>query len=196
MGHDVSRIDEILTFWFGGGSGSAFAARQAQWFGGDREFDNEVRRTLAADYEQAATGQRDHWQDTPRGCLALVLLLDQVPRQIFRGEPRAYATDAPALDIAEHAFAVGFDRQLPPAQRLFLGLPFMHSERLDHQQRALAVARQCHAENPEMADAVSSALQHRAIIARFGRFPHRNALLGRPTRPEEAAFLKEPGSSF
>ena len=196
MGHDVSRIDEILTFWFGGGSGSAFAARQAQWFGGDREFDNEVRRTLAADYEQAAAGQRDHWQDTPRGCLALVLLLDQVPRQIFRGEPRAYATDAPALDIAEHAFAVGFDRQLPPAQRLFLGLPFMHSERLDHQQRALAVARQCHAENPEMADAVSSALQHLAIIERFGRFPHRNALLGRPTTPQEAAFLQEPGSCF
>jgi uncharacterized protein (DUF924 family) len=194
MEHGVLRIDEILAFWFGSGQTSAFAVRKALWFGGDPEFDDAVRRTLAADHEQAAAGQRNHWQETPRGALALVLLLDQVPRQIFRGEPRAYATDAPALDLAEHAFAVGFDRQLSPAQRLFLGLPFMHSERLDHQHRALAVARQCHAENPEMADAVKSALQHLAIIERFGRFPHRNAVLGRPTTVEEAAFLKEPGS--
>jgi uncharacterized protein (DUF924 family) len=196
MEHDVSRIDEILTFWFGRNEGSSFAARQALWFGGDREFDNEVRRKLTANHEQAAAGQLHHWQETPRGCLALVLLLDQVPRQIFRGETRAYAADIRAWDIAERGLARGFDRQLPPAQRLFLGLPFMHSERLHHQHRALAVARQCHAEDPEIADAMKSALQHLAIIERFGRFPHRNALLGRRTTPEEAAFLQEPGSSF
>jgi uncharacterized protein (DUF924 family) len=196
MEHDVLRIDEILKFWFGSGQTSAFAVRKALWFGGDPEFDDAVRRELAADHEQAAAGRRDHWQDTPRGTLALILLLDQVPRNIFRSSPRAYATDAQALDTAERGLACGFNRQLPPAQRLFLVLPFMHSERLDHQHRALAVARQCHAEDPEMADAVESALQHLAIIERFGRFPHRNAVLGRPTTAEEAVFLQERGSSF
>jgi uncharacterized protein (DUF924 family) len=196
MAHDISRIDEILTFWFGRNEGSSFAARKALWFGGGQGFDNEVRRKLAADHEQAAARHLDHWQETPRGCLALVLLLDQVPRNIFRGSPRAYATDARALDIAEHGFTSGFDRLLPPAQRLFLGLPFMHSERLQHQHRALAVARQCHVEDSEMEDAVKNALQHLAIIERFGRFPHRDALLGRRTTLEEAAFLQEPGSSF
>lgn len=202
MGHDISRIDEILTFWFGNsavsssGRESAFATRQALWFGGDSKFDDEVRSTLATDHERAAAGQLEHWRETPRGALALVLLLDQVPRHLFRGEPRAFATDAQALDIAAGAFALGFDRRLVPAQRLFLSLPFMHSERLDHQHRALAVARQCGMEAPDMEDAVGSALQHLAIIERFGRFPHRNAILGRPTTAEEAAFLKEPGSSF
>ena len=196
MEHEVLRIDEILAFWFGSGQTSAFVVRKALWFGGDREFDNEVRRELAADHEQAAAGRRDHWRDTPRGALALILLLDQVPRHLFRSSPRAFATDAQALDTAERGLVCGFDRQLPPTQRLFLVLPFMHSERLDHQHRALAVARQCHSEDSEMADAVESALQHLAIIKRFGRFPHRNAVLGRPTTAEEAAFLKEPGSSF
>jgi uncharacterized protein (DUF924 family) len=131
----------------------------------------------------------------PLSCLALVLLLDQVPRNVFRGTPRAYASDAKARAVARVAIAAGFDAQLPPPQRAFLYLPFEHSELLEDQCACMALFE---ALPPEHLGPRTLAIvaRHHEIVARFGRFPHRNKVLGRVSTPEEEAFLLEPDSSF
>ncbi len=176
---------EILDFWFAPGT-------DARWFEKDPDFDRAVRERCFVHYERAAAGDYDGWTATPEGCLALCLLLDQVPRNLFRGEPRAFATDAAARAVTKAALDRGFDRSLSQVQRLFLYLPLEHSEALDEQEACLRLVAELD-EKPEWRD---SAVRHRDIIARFGRFPHRNAALGRETTEEEAAFLKEEGSSF
>ncbi len=178
-------IAEILDFWFAPGM-------DERWFKKDPGFDREVRTRFLGHYERAAAGDYDGWTATPEGCLALCLLLDQVPRNLFRGEPRAFATDAAARAVTKSALERGFDRALSQVQRLFLYLPLEHSEALDEQEACVRLVAELD-EDPKWHD---HAVQHRDIIARFGRFPHRNAALGRETTDEETAFLKEEGSSF
>jgi uncharacterized protein (DUF924 family) len=185
----------VLDLWFGPATDPDYRACREQWFRVDAGFDRAMCDHCAALHDEAAQGRLDGWAATAHGSLALLILLDQVPRNIFRGTPRAYATDPQARARAHAAIAAGFDRALPPVHRWFIYLPFEHSEALDDQDRSVALFESLPA-HPELEAALRSAHRHREIIARFGRFPHRNAILGRPTTPEEAAFLKEPDSSF
>ena len=194
----MSQIDEILGFWFGSGSqdnGAESGKRRAVWFKKDTTFDQTIQTRFKQDYEQAAAGKLDHWKESPQGCLVLVLLLDQFPRNMFRGDPQTFATGSQALLVAQHAIAQGFDQELLPVQRWFIYLPFEHSENLEHQHQAVELFRRL-GDDPDSLDVLSYAILNRDVIQRFGRFPHRNKILGRATTPEEAEFLKQPGSSF
>lgn len=182
---ETSTPQAVIAFWFAQG-------REEQWFGGGEAFDQAVREALLPAYQAASAGEYETWRDSPHGCLALCILLDQVPRNIFRGTPRAFATDAAALSVARHALEQGFESQLTQVERLFLYLPLEHSEDLGDQQDCVALTASL-SENPEW---LSYAEAHRDIVARFGRFPHRNAVLGRENTAEEEAFLKGPNSSF
>lgn len=154
-----------------------------------------MRDRFLADCNLAAEGRLAHWQEHPNSCLALILLLDQFPRNIFRGTPRAFATDAMALQAAERAVGDRFDEQLLPVQRWFLYLPFEHSEHLEHQHRSIALFDTLR-DDPDSASTIDYAYRHLRVIERFGRFPHRNAILGRESTPEEQEFLLQPGSGF
>jgi len=188
--------EEVLAFWFAARPGAPGYGRMREvWFEKDPAFDDEVRRMLARPHGAARAGASDGWATTGRGALALVILLDQVPRNIFRGQARAYACDAKARGVAAAAVARGHDRALLPAERLFLYLPFEHSELPADQARALELFAALEA-FPETTGVMKTARRHAEIIRRFGRFPHRNAALGRATTPEETAFLEEPNSSF
>lgn len=193
----MSRINQILEFWFGRrqANETEYGKRRAIWFSKNPEFDQKIQTRFRADYEQAAAGKLDHWRESPQGCLALTLLLDQFPRNMFRGDPQTFATDSQALSVAQHAITQGFDQQLLPIQRWFIYLPFEHSENLEHQNQAVALFRQL-GDDPDSLNVLDYAIRHRAVIERFGRFPHRNKVLGRPSTPEEVEFLKQPGSSF
>jgi uncharacterized protein (DUF924 family) len=184
---------EVLLFWFGPPSERGKAHKH--WFVKSEAFDLEVRERFLAVYEDAAAGKLAHLKESAADCLALIVLLDQFPRNMFRGTARAFATDPLALEIARRAVARGFDRSLLPMERLFVYLPFEHSENLADQERACDLTQPLDLVAPEL-KAYSYALAHRDIIRRFGRFPHRNAILGRASTPEELEFLKGPGSSF
>jgi len=195
-----SRAAAVLEFWFGLPGDPGHGRFQDRWFAKSDEFDAEIRRRFLADVEAAAAGALDAWAATPAGALALLILLDQFPRNLFRGTPRAYAADARARAVAAAAIAAGHDCSYPSCGRVFAYLPFGHSEALADQDRAVALFESI-PEGPDFdvearAGSIRSAHRHREIIARFGRFPHRNAALGRETTPEEAAFLREPNSSF
>lgn len=191
----MPQIQEIIDFWFGTPEAGQAKSRKV-WFRKDPDFDQEIRIRFLADYDQAAAGALVAWQSSPQGCLALALLLDQFPRNMFRDNPQAFATDGQAIAIAQHAIAQDLDQVLPPIQRWFLYIPFMHSEKLADQQRSVELFRQLSQEEPETASAYKYAIKHLQVIERFGRFPHRNSILGRKTTLEEAEFLKQPGSSF
>ena len=185
---------EILAFWF------RDAARN-RWFVRDAAFDGEIRAQFRTEIAAAAEGRLEAWERTPEGSLALVLLLDQFPRNIHRDSPRAFAADGRARAVASGAIARGFDRQFADDRRLFFYLPFEHSEDPDDQRRAVALIRQFTEEQQGEARAraeeyLDYAVRHERVIERFGRFPHRNAILGRPSTPEEEDFLTQPGSSF
>ncbi len=178
-------IARLLGFWFDE------LEDQDYWRRND-ELDARIRRDFGELHERAARGELDHWQESPEGALALVIALDQFPRNMFRDDPRAYATDAKALALAEAAIERGFDRQLPNERCRFLYMPFEHSEDLAVQERSLEVFKRL-----GMADETYVyVVRHHEIVERFGRFPHRNRVLGRETTAEEAEFLKEPNSSF
>lgn len=170
---------EVIAFWT--------AAGYERWFGKDDAFDADFTARFADAHEAAASGALDHWSATSEGVLALVILLDQYPRNAFRGRPRMFATDAQALAIADAAIAAGLDAKVPPDLRLFLYLPFEHSEALKDQDRSVALITPLGDEVARHADI------HRDVIARFGRFPHRNKILGRPSTAEELAFLDTGG---
>jgi uncharacterized protein (DUF924 family) len=177
-------IREVLDFWFDPSS-------KAHWFEPSAAFDRAVAARLGDLHRRAAGGAFEAWQSSVEGCLALCILLDQAPRQLFRGEARAFATDAKALAVAKRALAEGFDRQLPVDQRLFLYLPLMHSERVADQEQCVALF-----ETEELRDKLCHAVEHADIIRRFGRFPHRNAALGRASTANEEAYLREGGKQF
>ena len=178
---------ELLDFWFG--------QERKAWFEKNPAFDEEIRRRFLSLYESAAAGKLKHWQEKPIPCLALVILLDQFPRNLFRGSATAFAADPMAREAARVILENGWDRTMTPDERMFAYLPFEHSESLADQERCLALMKEI-AVFPQTADLPKWAEAHLAIIRRFGRFPHRNAALGRASTPEEAEFLKQPGSGF
>ncbi len=171
----------VLAFWR--------AAGADKWFENDADFDSAIRARFLSTYQAAAAG-RLAWDDTPEGALALVIVLDQFPRNMFRGSARAVAADPLAREVATRAIDRGFDRMIAPPERSFFYLPFEHSESLADQERCVALNRA-----GGDAEALRWAEHHAEIIRRFGRFPHRNKVLGRPTTPEEQAFLDDGGFS-
>ena len=189
------RARALLDFWFGPPGDPGRERRREIWFRSTPEFDAAVHHHLLADHEAAAAGALGTWEETPESALALVILLDQVPRNIFRGSPRAYTSDPLARAITDRALARGFDRMLPPAWRMFFYLPFEHSEDIADQRRAVALFGTLPSD-PARPDSMRKVWRHYEIVERFGRFPHRNAILGRVSTPEELVFLTEPDSSF
>lgn len=188
------RAEVILTFWFGTPESTDYGQPRKQWFIKSAEFDQRIHDNFLDDYGQAAIGHLDDWQESTLSCLALVLLLDQIPRNLFRRTTRAYATDAQALAIAQHAVAQGFDEQVLPVQQAFFYMPFEHSEALAMQSCSVALFQRL--EGKGLDDMIDYAKRHHAIIERFGRFPHRNEYLGRTSSPEEQEFLQQRGSLF
>lgn len=185
--------DEILRFWFGppGTCGSA----RSEWFRKDPAFDQDIRTNFLDIHEQAAAGALARWRERAGDCLALIILLDQFPRNMFRDNARSFASDALALEAARHALQAGHAESALPVERLFFSLPFEHSEALADQDIACRLIEPL-AAFPETAGTWPYALKHREVIARFGRFPHRNDALGRLSTPEELEFLRQPGSRF
>ena len=176
----------ILTFWFE-------ETKPVQWFQKNPDFDDLIRARFAGDYDLGSAGIYDSWMENEEGALALIILLDQFPRNMFRDSPRAFATDGRALIVAKHALDEHFDRLLEPAKRKFLYLPFEHAEDIEMQKRSVDLFASMKKDDPLSYD---YALRHRDVIAKFGRFPQRNAALGRASTPEETAFLKTPSSGF
>lgn len=172
----------ILAFWREAG--------RERWYKRDDAFDAEVRRCFLALWQKAATGELASWEDDDDGALALVIVLDQFPRNMFRGTPQTFASDAQARDVARRAIDRGVDRRIDPMLLEFLYLPFMHSEHLADQLHCVALFQ-----NTDNAENLKYAREHADIIRRFGRFPHRNRLLGRDTTEEEQAFLDHGGFS-
>jgi uncharacterized protein (DUF924 family) len=170
---------EVLKFWR--------AAGPAMWFAKDEKFDARFRARFLVAHEAAARGELEHWLATPEGALSLVILLDQFPRNAFRNTPRMYDTDTLARKAAAKALAAAYDQRLPRELRKFFVLPFAHSEDLADQERSVALARRIGPED------LAHAEHHRDIVRRFGRFPHRNQILGRDTTPEERQYLDNGG---
>ena len=189
------RARALLDFWFGPPVDPLRLHHRQIWFRSTPEFDEAVRRGFAADHEQAAAGALADWEAAADSALALVMLLDQVPRNIFRSTRRAFASDAQALIAAERALARGLDMRVAPAWRLFFYLPFEHSEALADQRRGIALIEALPPAPGRPPDAHTSRL-HLEIIERFGRFPHRNAILGRPSTAAEIAFLEANEQRF
>lgn len=192
------QAEEVLEFWFGPPpiEISLYERRRKLWFGKNPDFDRDIFDRFHLLYEQAATGDLDQWQHSPLSNLALILVLDQFPRNMFRNTPLAFATDAKAREITKVAIEQGFDQELEPVQRLFVYLPLEHSEDLNDQNRSVQLVQALIVTNPELSDCLDYAQRHQVAIEQFGRFPHRNRILGRQTTPEEAEFLTQPGSSF
>ncbi len=183
---------EVLEFWFAGDAD----AQMARHWRKDEAVDNEIRERFAPHIPRAAAGAFDHWCDHADGALALVLLLDQMTRNSYRGDPRSWASDAKAREITRAAIEAGFHRLVDPGARAFFYMPLEHAEDLTTQKECVALFRQMADELGKGPDFHLYAIRHRDIIARFGRFPHRNEILGRESTEEELAFLKEPNSSF
>ena len=175
-----TRPSDIIAFWSEAGP--------SRWFTKDEGFDRHFRETFLDAHEAACRGELDHRQRTPGGALALILLLDQFPRNAFRGTARVYASDARALEVAKAALAAGHDRHIEADLRLFLYLPFNHSESLEDQERCVDLYRALGDQ-----ENLGFAIDHHDIVKRFGRFPHRNPILGRRTTEEEQRFLDEGG---
>lgn len=170
----------VLAFWREAG--------RERWYKPSDAFDSEVRRRFLPLWQTAAAGELASWEDSDEGALALVIVLDQFPRNMFRGTPQAFTSDALAREVARRAMARGADKRVDPLLLEFLYLPFMHSEHLPDQLHCVALF-----ENTDNAENLKYAREHADIIARFGRFPHRNRLLGRETTPDEQAFLDGGG---
>jgi uncharacterized protein (DUF924 family) len=189
-----ARAESVLHFWFAAEPGSEESVLQSRWFFPTPEFDSLCATRFLASYEDAAHGRLDDWKNEPRSCLALVLLFDQFPRNMFRGTARAFATDARARELTRHAVVSSFDRELSPIMQMFLYLPLEHSENLDDQSESVRLNSALVAENPGnpvYTEVMEHAVQHREVIRRFGRFPGRNEALGRQSTQEEIDFLKD-----
>ncbi|WP_153102161.1 DUF924 family protein [Paraburkholderia hayleyella] len=190
------RAKAVLDCWFGAPDSADYGQRRKAWFARDDAFDAMLRERFGALIEAGRAGALDAWCATPLGTLALIIVLDQFSRNCHRGTPHAFSADPKALEIARDLVASGADRCLPSAHhRAFAYLPFEHDETLASQREALRLFKALEAE-PGGEGYYAFALQHAVIVERFGRFPHRNAVLSRPSTEEESAFLREPGSSF
>jgi uncharacterized protein (DUF924 family) len=188
-------INDVLNFWFGPTDGDHYGEMREAWFEKDSSFDADIRHNFLDSHRRVAAGELDQLAATAQGALALIIVLDQFSRNMFREQPGMYATDPKALAIARSAMDRGFDQQLISVQRIFLYLPFEHSEVLADQEISVRLFGSLPPIKNREQD-IKSALRHREIVERFGRFPHRNHILGRETTPEEIEFLKEPHSSF
>jgi len=188
---------EVLDFWFGAPGSLDAGKPRREWFVKQDAFDALVRARFGATIEQALAGGLREWDDEgPQGALARILVLDQLTRNAHRDTPTAFAGDALALAAARRLVDSGADRQLPPLQRAFVYMPFEHAEDAYMQERAVELFGVLAAEQPGFDEMLDYAHRHRGVIARFGRFPHRNAILGRASTPEETEFLRQPGSRF
>lgn len=195
----MATTDELLDFWFGAPGSPTHGRFRPEWFRKDAGFDATIRRRFLPDVEAELGCAPAGWSpraETPRGALALLLLLDQFPRNLFRGEAHAFAGDERARAIAGAVVARGWDRELSGVERIFAYLPFEHGEALADQERSLQLFGRLAAELPGFDDTLDYARRHHEVIARFGRFPHRNAALGRTSTAAEAAYLAQPGSGF
>ncbi len=177
-------IEEVLSFWFEQNG-------PKQWWTRDPRFDAEIRSRFGATHRRAVLGELHGWRDTPAGRLAEIVVLDQFSRNLYRDDARAFAADGMALALAQEAVRIGADQSVPPVQRQFFYMPYQHSESRQIHEDAMALFERL--EEPE---ALDYERRHKAIIDRFGRYPHRNEVLGRSSTDEEIAFLREPGSSF
>jgi len=187
---------DVLAFWFGRPGEAEYGQPRRLWFRKDAAFDSEIRRCFLASTEAALAGHLADWAKRPDSALALLILLDQFPRNLFRHEAKAFAGDAQARGIAIAALEEGWDKPLLAVEKLFIYLPFEHSESLPDQERSVALFTELAARHPGCESFLDYAVRHHEIIARFGRFPHRNAALGRPSTVEETTFLAQPGSGF
>lgn len=182
--------DDVLKFWFGENG-------RDQWFGKEPAFDEEISSRFGELAHRARDGMLERWVEAPRSCLALILLIDQFSRNLYRQSPLAWSADVHGLAVAKLALEKGFDADLDKIERAFMYLPFMHSEVLADQERAVELTKKNNDGSNEFNQAnYDSAIEHRDIIARFGRFPHRNEVLERESTDEELEFLKGPNSSF
>jgi uncharacterized protein (DUF924 family) len=193
----------ILGFWFGRAADDSAeaSAREAFWFGASRETDSLIRERFASAVEAAARGEFDSWVQVPRSTLALVLLLDQFPRNMWRGTAKAFAHDAQALRAAQEAVARGHLDNLAPLEQAFLVLPFQHSESIEDQRESIRLSSEIAqaapaAWRPVLEGYLQFAKEHFALIEQFGRFPHRNHVLGRAPTAKEEAYLSRGGASF
>ncbi len=187
----------ILDFWFGEPGSPEYGENRKQWWVKDQAFDDRIKTDLLAPYEQAVSGALDHWASSEHASnqalesLALILLLDQVPRNIFRNTPKSFASDSKARDLTARVIEYGLDQQLPSVMRVFCYMPLEHSESLDDQNLSVKLFKDLGIEN-----FIEYAISHQRIIERFGRFPHRNEILGRTSTDMELEFLTQPNSSF
>lgn len=188
--------EEVLQFWFGGSSDEMLAIPRDAWFKKDEVFDTIIRERFLPLVDGLQADRLAPPLDNARQTLAWLIVADQFPRNLFRGDARAFASDARARDVAHAMLAAGLDAQLPPVARWFCYLPLEHSERLSDQNDCVRCFSALPADSPGYAGVLDYAQRHRDIIARFGRFPHRNAALGRDNTAEETLFLQQPGSSF
>ncbi|HUU71783.1 MAG TPA: DUF924 family protein [Burkholderiales bacterium] len=199
----METVDTILQFWFGAGTDDAEVARErnALWWKKSAETDARIRDRFAGLVDEAVDGRRDEWLSDARGRLAMIILTDQFSRNMYRDTPRAFANDHLALKWCKDGLAIDVHRLLKPIERVFFYLPLEHSESLEDQDRSVALFTELANSVPEdqrepFAGFVDYAVRHREVIKQFGRFSHRNAILGRVSSERELAFLKQPGSSF
>lgn len=179
----MSSISDVIDFWFA-------AENRSLWFAKNREFDKKIKNNFLRTYEQACAGYLDSWKSSAIGTLALTIIFDQFPRNMFRGKAIAFMTDKVALNLANYALEMGFDKELPnDTYRHFIYIPFMHSENITDQERSLILFR-------DMGEALIYAQKHYNIIKKFGRFPHRNIALNRQSTPEELSYLKQNDNNF
>jgi len=191
-----AQAQAVLDFWFGAANDPQHLSPREKWFVKDAAFDASIRERFGALIEHAIAGEFAHWASTPASALAQIVVLDQFTRNAFRGSARGFAGDARALAAAQALVASGDDRTLTGVQRQFVYLPFEHAEDLAMQREAMRLFAHLERDVPALAGLMQWAQRHHDVVQRFGRFPHRNAVLGRTSTPEELAFLQQPGSSF
>jgi len=195
----MSSLESVVMFWFGNADGATPPEEvRKRWWKKSDAFDAEITQSFAALHTAIMAGQHDDWLETPRGCIARVIVLDQFSRNMFRGDPRSFASDALALATTDRIVEGGMLEQLGAHEQMFALMPLMHSEDRARQEQSVKAFEDLAARTPGQGfeGNVDFAYRHKRIVDRFGRYPHRNEVLGRASTPEELEFLKEPGSSF
>lgn len=199
----MTTVEKVISFWFGelDEEGRAKPSVSKRWFQKSETFDAEIGENFEGVYEAIAAGEHQDWLEAPRGRLAYVIVLDQFSRNMFRGTPKMYAQDARGLKVAKEGVYRGDDKKLAFSERPFLYMPLMHSEELEDQQVCVELFEAFRDElegkkREQIENNLDYAVRHLEIVERFGRFPHRNKIMGRESTAEEEAFLKQPGSSF